>query len=85
MNASRGPLSFLTLAVASIYSHRHWLLLCCLLGAGANSALFYFVPQPGYDHDANLVATAVFLGLSLFVPCHRAYTLISNLALITAV
>jgi signal transduction histidine kinase/CheY-like chemotaxis protein len=85
MNASRGPLSFLTLAVASIYSHRHWLLLCCLLGAGANSVLFYFVPHPGYNHDANLVAAVVFFGLSLFVPCHRAYALISNLALITAV
>lgn len=85
MNARRGPLSLLTLAVASIYSHRHWLLLCCLLGAGANSVLFYFVPHPGYDHVANLVAAVVFFGLSLFVPCHRAYALISNLALITAV
>ena len=85
MNTRRGPFSFLALAVASIYTHRHWLLLCCLLGAGANSVLFYFVPQPGYDHVVNLFAAAVFFGLSLFVPCHRAYTLLSNLALITAV
>ena len=85
MNTRRGPFSFLALAVASIYTHRHWLLLCCLLGACANSVLFYFVPQPGYDHVANLFAAAVFFGLSLFVPCHRAYTLLSNLALITAV
>ena len=37
-------------------SQRQWLLLCCLLGAVGNALLFYFVPQPGYDHAANLVA-----------------------------
>ncbi|PUE61478.1 hypothetical protein B9Z45_06065 [Limnohabitans sp. 2KL-17] len=85
MNTSRGPLSFLNFAVVSVYSQRHWLLLCCLLGAGANSLLFYFVPQPGYNHMANLVAAGFYFALGLFVPYHRAYTLLSNLALLTAV
>lgn len=85
MNASLGPWGFLHRFVASIESHRHWLLLCCLLGAGGNSLLFYFVHQPGYDHVANLIAAAIFLGLALVVPWHRAYTVVSNVALFTAI
>ena len=85
MNASHAPRSWLNRLAASIESHRHWLLLCCLVGAGGNSLLFYFVYQPGYDHVANLVAAAVFFGLALAVPLHRAYTLLSNMALLTAV
>lgn len=85
MNASRGPWAYLNGIGASIQSHRHWLLLCCLLGAGGNSLLFYFVYQPGYDHVANLIAAGIFFGLVLFVPLHGAYTLLSNLALLTAV
>jgi signal transduction histidine kinase/ActR/RegA family two-component response regulator len=85
MNASLGPGAYLNRVLASIDSHRHWLLLCCLLGAGGNSLLFYFVYQPGYDHVANLIAAAIFFGLALAVPFQRAYTLLSNLALLTAV
>ena len=65
--------------------HRHWLLLCCLLGGAGNSLLFYFVHQPGYDHVANLIAAAIFLALALFVLYPRAYVLLSNLALLTTV
>lgn len=85
MNAGRERRSLLVQAVASIDAHRHWLLLCCLLGAAGNALLFYFVPQPRYDHAANLTAAAVFLGLALAVPCHRAYVWLSNAALLTAV
>lgn len=76
--------SLLRQAVASIDSHRHWLLLSCLLGAAGNALLFYFVPQPGYDHDVNLLAAGVFSGLALAVPCHRAYAWIAHAALLTA-
>jgi signal transduction histidine kinase/ActR/RegA family two-component response regulator len=85
MTARLRPWSFLTRAIASIDSHRHWLLLCCLLGAGGNALLFYFVPQPEYDHTVNLYAVAIFLGLALAVPYYRAYTLLSNLGLLTAI
>ncbi len=66
-------------------SQRQWLLLCCLLGAVGNALLFYFVPQPGYDHAANLVAVACFVVLALFVPNAALYTLLSNLGLLTAI
>lgn len=84
MNLRLSQWGWLQGVISSINAHRHWLLLCCLLGATGNSLLFYFVPQPGYDHVANLLAAGVFLVLALAVPCHRAYTLISNLALLTA-
>ena len=66
-------------------SQRQWLLLCCFLGAMGNSLLFYFVPQPGYDHAFNLIAAACFVVLTLFVPNPALYTLLSNLGLLTAV
>jgi signal transduction histidine kinase len=50
-----------------------------------NALLFYFVPQPGYDHAANLLAAACFLVLALFVPNPALYTLLSNLGLLTAI
>ena len=85
MTARLRPWSFLTQAIASIDTHRHWLLLCCLLGASGNSLLFYFVAHPDYDHTVNLYAVAIFFGLALAVPYYRAYTLLSNLGLITAI
>ncbi len=72
-------------AKASIDSHRQWLLLCCLVGGAGNAALFYFVPQPGYNHVANVMAAAVFLFMLLLVPFARLHTLLSNLGLLTAV
>ena len=66
-------------------SQRQWLLLCCLLGAVGNALLFYFVPQPGYDHAANLIAVACFVVLALFVPNPALYTWLSNLGLLTAI
>lgn len=72
MTARLRPWSFLTQAIASIDSHRHWLLLCCLLGASGNSLLFYFVAHPDYDHTVNLYAVAIFFGLALAVPYYRA-------------
>lgn len=65
-------------------AQRHWLLLSCLLGAGGNSLLFYFIEPPGYEPVANLLAAIVFFTLALAVPQRWAYTLLSNLALITA-
>ena len=85
MNSTRGLRLWWSRARASIDSHRQWLLLCCLVGAGGNALLFYFVPQPGYDHSANLVAAGVFLAMALLVPLPRLHTLLSNLGLLTAV
>ena len=84
MNMSLGQWTWLHRVIASIDTHRHWLLLSCLLGAAGNSVLFYLLDPPGYDAMANLLASVVFVLLALAVPCHRAYTLISNLGLLTA-
>lgn len=75
----------LTRRVSDEAKQRHWLLLSCLLGAGGNSLLFYVIEPPGYEPVANLLAAVVFFTLALLVPVRRAYTLLSNLALITAV
>jgi len=42
---------------------REQLLALCYLMVGVNSLAFYFVPQPGYDHHANLALAALLLGL----------------------
>jgi len=83
MNASLRPWTSLRQAVVSIDSQSHWLLFTCLLGAGGLSLVFYFLPQPGYHHVANLMATAIFWGLALLVPYRRAYALLGNLGLLT--
>ena len=64
---------------------RRLLLLFCLLGAGANSLFFYFIRPLGYEPQANLWAAMVFFTWALLVPMRHAYTVLSNLALITAV
>ncbi len=66
------------------HARRNFLLFSCLLGAGANSLIFAFVEQPGYDHNMNLIATAVFWGLALWVPLKRGYELVCHLAMLTA-
>jgi hypothetical protein len=38
---------------------REQLLALCYLMVGVNSLAFYFVPQPGYDHHANLALAAL--------------------------
>ena len=70
---------------ASVDSHQQWLLLCCMAVAGGNALLFYFVPQPGYDHVANLIAAAVFFVMALLVPFQRLNTLLGHLGLLTCV
>jgi signal transduction histidine kinase/CheY-like chemotaxis protein len=64
---------------------RRLLLLFCLLGAGANSLFFYFIRPLGYEPQANLWAAMVFFTWALLVPMRHAYTVLSNLALTTAV
>jgi len=83
--SARQGWTLLTQRWGMLATQRHWLLLSCLLGAGGNSLLFYFLRPPGYDPDANLVAAALFFGLAALVPLRRAHTLLSNLALLTAV
>ena len=61
------------------------LLRACLLGAGGISLLFYAIGHPGYAHEANLLATAVYWLLALLVPLRRAYTLLCQLALLNSV
>jgi signal transduction histidine kinase/ActR/RegA family two-component response regulator len=85
MNIAEQVRAFVHRTIGSGETQRHWLLLCCLLGAGGNNLLFYFVPQPGYDHTVNLVAAAIFFGLALGSRIERTYTWMSNLALLTAV
>jgi signal transduction histidine kinase/CheY-like chemotaxis protein len=63
---------------------RRLLLLFCLLGAGANSLFFYAIRPLGYEPLANLWAAMVFFTSALLVPVRCAYTVLSNLALITA-
>ena len=60
------------------------LLRACLLGAGAISLLFYGIGHPGYAHEANLLASAVYGLLALLVPLRRAYSLLCHLALLTS-
>jgi len=85
MNLGIGQRTWMRRTIASIDSHRHWLLLCCSLGAAGNSLLFFFLDPKVYDRAANLVASCVFLALALAVPCHRMYLLITNLGLLTGV
>ena len=85
MNSYQWPWAVLARVRTSVDSHQQWLLLCCLLGAGGNSLLFYFVTQPGYNHVANLMASAAFFGMALLVPIRRLHTVLSNLGLLTAV
>ena len=70
---------------AAAHTAQPGLLRACLLGAGAISLLFYAVGHPGYAHEANLLATAVYWLLALLVPLRRAYTLLCQLALLNSV
>ena len=69
---------------AAAHTAQPGLLRACLLGAGAISLLFYAVGHPGYAHEANLLATAVYWLLALLVPLRRAYTLLCQLALLNS-
>ena len=69
---------------AAAHTAQPGLLRACLLGAGAISLLFYAVGHPGYAHEANLLASAVYWLLALLVPLRRAYTLLCQLALLNS-
>ena len=60
------------------------LLRACLWGAGGISLLFYAIAHPGYAHEVNLWASAVYVLLALLVPLRRAYTLLCHLALLNS-
>lgn len=66
-------------------SSRQKLLLSLLLGAVVNALLFHFVDHPDYDHQANLIASAMFGLLCLLVPYPKLFTTVVNLALVIAV
>lgn len=72
-------------ATAPSHARHYFLLFSCLMGAGANSLFFYFIEQPGYNHDVNLVGAALFWGMALLVPFKRAYEWLCHTALLTAV
>jgi signal transduction histidine kinase/ActR/RegA family two-component response regulator len=76
--------TWLNQTIVSPHARRYFLLFSCLFGAGANSLFFTFVEQPGYDHNMNLIATALFWGLALMVPIKRAYEWVCHLAMLTA-
>lgn len=77
--------TWLNQTIVSPHARRYFLLFSCLFGAGANSLFFTFVEQPGYDHNFNLMAAAVFWLLALLVPVKGAYELVCHLAMVTAV
>ncbi len=69
----------------SALSSRQKLLMSLLLGAAVNALLFYFVNQPDYNHQANLIASAMFGLLCFLVPSPKLFTSVVNLALVIAV
>lgn len=84
ISADTSTPTWLNQTVVSQHARRYFLLFFCLFGAGANSLFFTFIEQPGYNHQMNLVATAMFWGLALLVPIKRAFNLICHLAMLTA-
>ena len=69
---------------AAAHTAQPGLLRACLFGAAAISLLFYGIGHPGYAHEANLLASAVYGLLALLVPLRRAYTLLCQLALLNS-
>ena len=63
---------------------RGQLLAVCLLMIGVNALTFYFLPQPYYDHRANLWTAAALLVLLPFAQSRRLYFVVVNAALVTA-
>ena len=71
-------------ATAAAHTAQPELLRACLLGAGGISLLFYAIGHPGYAHEVNLWACAVYWLLALLVPLRRAYTLLCHLGLLNS-
>lgn len=85
MNSSQWLWTLWARLRASVDSHQQWLLLCCMVVAGGNALLFYFVPQPGYDHAANLVALTAFFAMAFLVPIQRLNTVLGHLGIFTGI
>lgn len=57
---------------------RRSLLMFILLMVGACSLPFYFIYNPDYDHIANLIGTAGYWGLLLFLLLGGSYLLVAH-------
>lgn len=71
---------------SEVLGRQRWGLLRFFLMASAfNAALYFTVPQPQFDHRANLLAAGVFLVLLLLSYGQRGYALISHTGILTGV
>ena len=64
---------------------RRWLLMVCLLLISACSILFYFLYQPQYDHNANIVGNVVFVLLFLLLYWGAPYQVMVHATLIVGI